>query len=123
MPRACFVLLSHAHALARALHTRTRTQARDRGPDVQQLLKALMTRVDNYIWSETKFQEWVYEKRDAQVLRRGWWSAGRGQDEDGVRVRACSECLHQCFGDGRNKGGCWLVCVTVVRLAGWGHFQ
>ena len=75
------MLLTHAHALARALQTLTRTQAKDRGPDVQQLLKVLMTRVDNYIWSETKFQEWAYEKRDAQVLRRGWWSSGRGQDE------------------------------------------
>ena len=75
---------------------------------MQQLLKALMTRVDNYIWSETKFQEWVYEKRDAQVLRRGWWSAGRGQDEDGVRVRACSECLHQC-----------LVMVATRGAVGW----
>jgi hypothetical protein len=35
--------------------------------EVEKTLKTLWAMVDYYIWSETKFQDWVHEKRDAQV--------------------------------------------------------
>jgi len=77
LPFNCsFVPLIYEDGLTSTIHTRTHAQEKNQGPNVEQLLKALMVRVDNYIWSETKFQEWVYEKRDAQVLLRASWSVG-----------------------------------------------
>jgi len=42
-----------------------------KGLDLEKSLTALMARVDDYIWRETKFQDWVYVKRDAQASSQG----------------------------------------------------
>jgi len=38
------------------------------GNEIDKLLQELLDCVDNYIWTETKWRDWVYESRDAEVL-------------------------------------------------------
>lgn len=38
------------------------------GSEIDKLLQELLDCVDNYIWTETKWRDWVYESRDAEVL-------------------------------------------------------
>lgn len=42
-------------------------EAHSKGPKLENQLQLVMAEVDKYIWSETKFQDWVYEKRDAKA--------------------------------------------------------
>lgn len=62
--------------------------AQMQGGKIDKMLEELLTCVESYISTETKWQEWVYESRDAEVIsclrvmRKGWVHVGEKPETD-----------------------------------------